>query len=121
MGLRDCNLYDQLRHNALTASDSAAVITSAQIVSHRQLLDGVDRLAAGLVASGIAKGDRVCILAQNSIEYLELYGACAKTGGSLAPSIGGSPLPKWRGVVALADPQMLVVGAAHLPQLESVD
>ena len=51
MGLRDFNLYDQLRHNALTASDSPAVITSGQIVSHRQLLDRVDRLAAGLSAN----------------------------------------------------------------------
>ncbi|MBI4632029.1 MAG: AMP-binding protein, partial [Chloroflexi bacterium] len=85
MGLRDFNLYDQLRHNAFMAGDSPATITSGQIVSHRQLLDRVDRLAAGLSASGITQGDRLCILAQNCGEYLELYGACAKIGVIACP------------------------------------
>jgi long-chain acyl-CoA synthetase len=121
MGLRDFNLYDQLRHNALTASDSPAVITSGQIVSHRQLLDRVDRLAAGLSANGIVKGDRLCILAQNCGEYLELYGACAKTGIIACPINWRLSASEVAGVVALAEPQMIVVGAANLPQLESVD
>lgn len=121
MGLRDFNLYDQLRHNALTAGDSAAVITSGQIVSHRQLLDRVDRLAAGLSANGITQGDRVCMLAQNCGEYLDLYGACAKTGAIACPINWRLSASEVAGVVALADPQMLVVGAAHLSQLESVD
>ena len=121
MGLRDFNLYDQLRHNALTAGDAAAVITSGQIVSHRQLLDRVDRLAAGLSASGITKGDRLCILAQNCGEYLELYGACAKTGVIACPINWRLSASEVAGVVALADPQMLVVGAAQLSQLESTD
>jgi len=121
MGLRDFNLYDQLRHNALTAGDSPAVITSGQIVSHRQLLARVDRLAAGLTASGIAKGDRVCILAQNSVEYLDLYGACAKTGAIACPINWRLSASEVAGIVALAETQMIVVGAGHLPQLESVD
>ena len=86
MGLRDCNLYDQLRHNALTASDSAAVITSAQIVRIAPL-DGVDLLAADITASLRI----VHILAQNSIEYLELHGAwCAGIAPSIAALVGGA-------------------------------
>jgi len=35
----------------------------------------VDALAAGLSGVGIARGDRVCVLAQNDVAYLDLYGA----------------------------------------------
>jgi acyl-CoA synthetase (AMP-forming)/AMP-acid ligase II len=121
MGLRDFNLYDQLRHNALTAGESPAVIASGNVVSHREFLLRVDRLAAGLTASGIAKGDRLCILAQNSCEYLELYGACAKTGAIAFPINWRLSASEVAGVVALADAQMLIAGAAHLSHLDSVD
>src|SRR3972149_6400729 len=85
MSLRGFTVYDLLQHNALAAGDAPAAIGAGRTVSHREFLDHVDRLAAGLTARGVAKGDRVCILAQNSIEYLELYGACAKTGAIAYP------------------------------------
>lgn len=101
--------------------DAPAVITSGRTVSHRQFLDRVDQLAGGLAARGIAKGDRVCILAQNCLEYLDLYGACARTGAVACPVNWRLSASEVRGVIALADPQMLAVGAGHLAQLESLD
>lgn len=121
MSLRDFTIYHLLQHNALAAGDAPAAIGAGRTVSHGELLDRVDRLAAGLTARGLAKGDRVCILAQNSIEYLELYGACAKTGTIAYPINWRLSASEVRAVVALADPQMMVVGANHLAQLEGID
>ncbi|MEK7786828.1 MAG: AMP-binding protein [Chloroflexota bacterium] len=121
MGLRNYSIYHLLQHNARTAGDAPAVITSGRTVSHRQFLDRVDQLAGGLAARGIAKGDRVCILAQNCLEYLDLYGACARTGAVACPVNWRLSASEVRGVIALADPQMLVVGAGHLAQLEGLD
>jgi len=121
MALRDVTVYHLLQHTARTAGAAPAAIDAGRTLTHQQFLDRVDRLAAGIAARGVAKGDRVCILAQNAIEYLELYGACAKTGAIAYPINWRLSASEVQGVVALADPQMLVVGAAHLPQLEGLD
>ena len=38
------------------------------------------RLANALVGLGLAKGDRVAVLAYNCVEWLEIYAATAKAG-----------------------------------------
>ena len=55
-------------------------IPSGRRVSFGELEEAVLRLANGLLGLGLAKGDRVAILAKNSIEYFELYYACARNG-----------------------------------------
>ncbi|MGD2252912.1 MAG: AMP-binding protein [Anaerolineales bacterium] len=121
MGLRDLTLYHILVHNARTAGPQPAVITPKQTLSHQAFLERVDQLAAGITSRGVAKGDRICILAQNAAEYLELYGACAKTGAIAYPINWRLSAEEIQHVFALAEPQMLVVGAAHAPQLEGLD
>ncbi|MFQ5617223.1 MAG: AMP-binding protein [Anaerolineales bacterium] len=121
MGLRDFTIYDFLRHNAHVAGSAPAAITLDEIVTHQQFLERVDQLAAGLMQQGISKGDRICILSQNSIEYLELYGACAKTGAIAYPINWRLAAMEVKAVLKLAAPKMLVVSASHLPQLEASD
>ena len=121
MTLRDFTVYHLLQHNARITGNAPAILSANSTLSHRQLLDRVDQLADGLSARGISKGERVCILAQNSAEYLELYGACAKTGALAYPINGRLSASEVRAVVALADPHMIVVGTGQLPQLEGSD
>jgi len=118
MGLRDFSIYDYLQYNASNASSVPAIIGTDRTLTHKQFLDRVDQLAAGLVEQGIVKGDRICILTQNSIEYLELYGACAKTGAIAYPINWRLSATEVKGLLDLADPKMLIVGAGHLSQLE---
>jgi acyl-CoA synthetase (AMP-forming)/AMP-acid ligase II len=121
MGLRDLTLYHFLEHNARINGSNPAVLEAETSVSHEQFLERIDRLAAGITKCGIAKGDRVCILAQNSLEYLDLYGACAKTGAISYPINWRLSAEEVGQVVALADPKALVVGISHLPQIEGID
>jgi acyl-CoA synthetase (AMP-forming)/AMP-acid ligase II len=121
MGLRDYSLYDFIRHNASKADHEPAVITADQTLTHMQFLERVDQLAAGLTEQGIKKGDRICILAQNSAQYLELYGACAKTGAVAYPINWRLSAAEVGDVLILAEPEMLVVGYGHLPQVEISD
>lgn len=118
MGLRDFSVYDFIRHNASTRGSTPAVIGTDSTLTHGEFLERVDHLAEGLIEQGIVKGDRICILAQNSIKYLELMGACAKTGAIAYPVNWRLSAAEVKGVLSLADPKMLVVGAGHLPQLE---
>ncbi|KAJ8025068.1 Acyl-CoA synthetase family member 2, mitochondrial [Holothuria leucospilota] len=51
--------------------------------TYRQLLDEVDRFAAGLMAAGIKKGDRVGIWGPNIKEWILTQFACARIGAIL--------------------------------------
>jgi long-chain acyl-CoA synthetase len=121
MGLRDYSIYDFIRYNAAIAGAAPAIITPDQTITNLQFQDHVDQLAAGLQQKGINKGDRICILAQNSAQYLELYGACAKTGAVAYPINWRLSAAEVAAVLKLADPKMLVTGIGNLPQLENSD
>ena len=52
-------------------------IPTGRRLSFGELEQAVRRLANGLLDLGLAKGDRVAVLAKNGIEYFEVYYACA--------------------------------------------
>ena len=121
MELHNSTIYGLFQNNARHKGDRPAAISADKIFTNSQFLERIDQLAAGLNAKDISKGDRICILAQNSIAYLELYGACAKTGAIAYPINWRLSPAEVSAVLELADPQMLVVGIEHLPQIDGLD
>ena len=78
-----------LLHHLLTdaverAAETPAVITESGSVTFAELLANVERRAAQ-IASLTARGDRVAVLAENCIEYVELYYAVPLAGRVLVP------------------------------------
>ena len=55
-------------------------IPTGRRVSFGDLEHSVRKAANGFLGLGLRKGDRVAILARNSIEYFETYYACARAG-----------------------------------------
>jgi acyl-CoA synthetase (AMP-forming)/AMP-acid ligase II len=113
--------YEILTRNALQRGDELAAISPDQALTHGEVLEHVDRLAAGLMKIGLERGDRICVLAQNSLEYLELYGACAKTGIIAYPINWRLSAEEVGTVLGLAEPDCLIVGVEHVAQLEGLD
>jgi len=107
-------VYDMIARGADVYGRAAAVIHGERSVSFRELRDRVDALAAGLAALGIARGDRICILAQNDPTYLELYGACARQGMVAYPINWRLTGPEIERVVERATPKMFVADASTL-------
>jgi len=87
MGLYDYTFYDLISQNAESYKDQPAWYESRdnRKLSFSEYKCEVDRLAAGLQQSGIQKGDRIGVLAQNSLEYFILYGAAAALGAIMLP------------------------------------
>ncbi|HMC08059.1 MAG TPA: AMP-binding protein [Actinomycetota bacterium] len=56
-----------------------------QLVTYAELDRRSEELAAGLLAAGLARGDRVATLTGNSAEHVEVLFACAKAGLILVP------------------------------------
>ena len=85
MGLRDFTLRSVMARNARQFGDRNAVFFEGQRITHAQYLARASALAGGLAAAGIGRGDRVAVLAQNRLEYLDLYGAAALLGAVIVP------------------------------------
>ena len=113
--------YTIIQDNARARGSEKALIGSSVSLTHSQLLERVDRLAEGLNHRGIASGDRVCLLAHNTIESFLLFGACARTGAIVFPINWRLSGAEVQAVLALAEPKMLVVDAANLGALESIE
>lgn len=85
MALRNFSFADVYRHNAQFFPERVAFVVDGHRVTHRDYLRRIERLAAGLVRDGVRAGDRVAILAQNSLEMIDLIGAVARIGAVLLP------------------------------------
>jgi long-chain acyl-CoA synthetase len=78
-------IQDILEHNARTHPSRVALVSANEEVTYRELRDRVTGYAAVLRSGGIGKGDRVAILAQNSVLYLEALFAVTRAGAALVP------------------------------------
>jgi len=71
-------LFGLLREQAGRYADRIAVICGERAATYRDLADGAGRIGAALRARGIGRGDRVGILVNNRLEWLEAcFGATA--------------------------------------------
>ncbi|HEY8060453.1 MAG TPA: class I adenylate-forming enzyme family protein, partial [Acidimicrobiales bacterium] len=68
-----------------TAPDHPALVTEDAAVTYLELDDASADLAARLVGDGVAKGDRVGLLAPNGIEWAATAYAVLRVGGVLVP------------------------------------
>lgn len=85
MGVQDFTIYDVICRNAQCYPDGESVIFNDIRLTHQEYKERCDRLAAGLVRSGVKKGDRLGVVAHNCDEFMVLYGAAAKMGAILLP------------------------------------
>jgi long-chain acyl-CoA synthetase len=73
-------------HRAVQLKPNAtATVFGARRRSWREVADRVARLAAGFVAQGLVRGDRVAVIALNSDRYIEAYLAVWWAGGVIVP------------------------------------
>ncbi len=87
MGLHDFTFYDLINRNAVSFNKRTAWLEAEDglIVTFAEIKARVDRLAGGLRRLGVRKGDRIAVLAKNSLEYFLLFGAAASEGAIMLP------------------------------------
>src|SRR2546423_2645800 len=79
------NVADLVRIAAGRAADKAALVTATRSLSWTELDGLVDAAAAGLLARGLGRGDRVGVLLPNSIEFAVAYFAILRAGLVVVP------------------------------------
>ncbi len=87
MGLYDFTYYNIICRNAGLHGGKTAwyEVATAKSFSFQEIKAMTDRLASGLKAKGIARGDRIGVVGKNSLEYFLLYGAAAALGAVMLP------------------------------------
>jgi fatty-acyl-CoA synthase len=79
------NLARSLDRNASLSPEADAVIYRDTRLTHRQLLDRVNALAAGLLEASVGKSDIVALLMSNRPEFLESALAVNRVGAAFLP------------------------------------
>jgi len=111
MGLYDYTVYSVIKRNAAIHREKVALICGEEKITHEQFLDRVDRLACGLLNSGVKKGDRIAVVAHNSAEFVYIYGASAKVGAVMTPINWRLTPEEIEFVVSDVSPRIMFVGS----------
>jgi acyl-coenzyme A synthetase/AMP-(fatty) acid ligase len=78
------------------------------------------RLANGLLKLGLKKGDRLCILSHNCLEFMELYAAAAKTGIVAVPMNWRISPEEMEYVIRDSEARALVLGEDFLETITKI-
>ena len=65
--------------------DRDAMVCEGQSRNFAEMQERVNRLANALQSLGVGKGARAAVMALNSMQYVEIYYACAKLGAVFVP------------------------------------
>jgi acyl-CoA synthetase (AMP-forming)/AMP-acid ligase II len=76
---------DLIGHNARARPGAVALVVGECEYTYQALQELIEQTAGALSARGIGYGDRVAVLAKNSLEYVQLYFATASIGAILVP------------------------------------
>lgn len=97
-----------------------ALICGERSWTYAQFNARVNRLAGALAAWGLAKGDRLAVLADNGHEYLEIYHAAAKLGVWMVPINHRLKVPEVAYRLEHSRSSALILGPGYLQVLEQM-
>jgi acyl-CoA synthetase (AMP-forming)/AMP-acid ligase II len=78
-------LFELLRGQAERFPERVAVICGERVATYRALAAAAGRIGAGLHAAGFGRGDRVGLLINNRLEWLECCFGAAAIGATVVP------------------------------------
>ncbi|WP_151638214.1 MULTISPECIES: class I adenylate-forming enzyme family protein [Noviherbaspirillum] len=117
----DLAVGDIVRKHAVVQPHAIALESAERSLTYLGLNRRVNRLAQVLLSRGIRHGDRVAILSENCLPYLELELAAAKLGVIV-------PCLNWRlsdaellHCIRLTEPSLILVSERYVMQLARID
>ncbi|MEO6183632.1 MAG: long-chain fatty acid--CoA ligase [Verrucomicrobiota bacterium] len=116
-----------LEHTTAKSAGHTALIYFGARISYGQVQEHVDRLAAGLQAIGVKKGDRVALLMPNCPQFVISYFGAMRAGAIITATssmyTAREITHQWNdagATIVIADRRLYPVIKAALPQLTSV-
>ena len=119
-----------LEQSAVNAPDFTALIYFGSRISYRELLDHVNRLAAGLQALGVQKGDRVALMMPNCPQFVIAYFGALRAGAIVSATssmyTARESAHQWHDAgarIVIADRRLYPVvqdAVAHVPSVQHI-
>ncbi len=109
-----------IERQARIAPDKRAMVFAGRSVSYAQMAARIRRLANGLRALGVGRGDRIAWTGPNHPAFLEAFFAVGQLGGALATANHRLGLEEQGRILELTEPVVLVhfaVTPAHAPSI----
>ena len=102
--------YDWIAHHADRRPRHLAIddLQTARKFTYADLHRRTDRLTGALAAMGIARGDRVALLAPNCAEYFEIQFACGRLGAIMLPLNWRLTVPELKYILGDSTPRLLI-------------
>ncbi len=113
-------LADAVATHARLMPHKLAVRDSRRRLSYRVWDERATRLAAALRGLGLAKGDRVGIVAHNCLEWMEIYAGLARAGAVLVPINFRLSGPEMGYILADAEVAAVIAGPQFCATLDGV-
>jgi fatty-acyl-CoA synthase len=113
-------LSDNVAAHARTQPHKIGVRDSLRALTYAQLNERASRLANALLGLGLVKGDRVALLAFNTLEWLEIYAALARAGLVAVPINFRLASPEIAYIVGHAQARAIVVQEPLRGVIESI-
>jgi fatty-acyl-CoA synthase len=116
------HIADLLNTRANLTPNRIALIelTGDRHYTYADLNTRANRAAHFLAAQGVGKGDRVCLLAHNSVVYVDLLFACAKLGAIFAPLNWRLTAHELNYIVGDCEPTVFLCGPEFIETLEAL-
>lgn len=105
---------NHLRRAAARDPDKTAIVMGAQQISFAELDRDANRVANGLIAAGIGKGERIAVLSPTVADYPAIFYGAARSGGiclNLSVRLTADDVAR---LIALADLWLMFVGPGML-------
>lgn len=114
-------LSELIIEQAAALGDRPFVTAAAEVRTFASMQDAAARLAGALAATGVRRGDRVGVIAENRLETLDIFAACSWLGAILVPVNTAARGPQLEHVLANAGTRLLAVEPALLSHLDSIE
>lgn len=105
------NIADILRMYAIRTPNKVATLDEDRSLTYGQWNKRANQLANALTNLGLNKGDKIAIIAYNSIEWMEIYAACAKSGLIAVPVMFRLAPPEMTYVINHSDAKAVIYSA----------
>jgi long-chain acyl-CoA synthetase len=111
---------DLIRRNAGEQPDEPALKTGDRVTTFREFNARVNRLIDALGRRGVGNGERLCLLSNNSSEFVEVFGAAEKGGFIVVPLNWRLTAAELLTLIRDARPAALFVQDKYLPRIREI-
>lgn len=112
---------DLVATSARLLPDRVCVTDGAKRLTFSEVSTRADRLVSNLRSRGVARGDRVALLAKNQTEYLEIQVGCQRHGCILVPLNFRLTVPELQYIIDDSQSKLLIAGPEFIEQAVSLE